>query len=806
MIARLLKEFAALFVVSGPGAGASRLANAAARPQGVAGNAAVVGAPTDMQHLLMLALIVLAGAVIRFWGLGAVGLHGDEKTMALPVMNLVEHGEPLMPSGMFYPRAVAQLYLMAGSVMAFGQSEWALRLPSALCGVLLIMLTWKVGTRFLTPLWNVSLAAAVAFLPDFIEDSQTARMYVFLVTCVAGYLALVFAWERTGRVSYLAAAVVTLLVGIQFHTLAIFAAFLVLFPGLVRGDGRLFWRGVAAFVLIVGGFATINWLIGHAYPQTVESDAGAVMNGPHAAVIPHLKRWWLVLAALPALLVGRWVPGPGRGWLATVLLAGALLAEVALAWHLAVMLTVAGLVLATRAGRNAPVAWDPDAVVRRNSGAAQDADAVVRRDAAVAQDAGTVAGRDTAVARDASAVARRDAAMARNAGAVARRDAAMARDAGAVARRDVSVARDAEALARRNAAAAWNADVLLWRDADALEALGVGAMPGADALVAPVAAAAPGLSGLRLAVFLGVSVAIAVAEGAFLVTHAAGSPKQILGVMLGWPSAWPFIAIADYSVLVMLAAVGSLAGALWLLAHRRAAPDHVLLLMLGVWVPLLMIGFMKWNIPSRYAAAQIVPLLVAGFAAMQWGVASLAKRARMSGRAPWAPAIAPLAFLLVVNPLRVVATVDAGYTSHPDHKGAAEFIARLHPGPRDIIVAEDVLQQTYYLGHVDYWLVNKQVAAPFMHKVNGRWLDFYTDTPLIGTGPELERLVEEPDRGAIYVIGSGENQSDGRSLMRAFGIAEALRSPAFHRVYRGRDGLTEVWKVDPPSPTVARGH
>jgi len=25
-------------------------------------------------------------------------------------MNLVEHGSPLMPSGMFYPRAVAQLY------------------------------------------------------------------------------------------------------------------------------------------------------------------------------------------------------------------------------------------------------------------------------------------------------------------------------------------------------------------------------------------------------------------------------------------------------------------------------------------------------------------------------------------------------------------------------------------------------------------------------------------------------------------------------------------------------------------------
>jgi hypothetical protein len=360
----------------------------------------------------------------------------------------------------------------------------------------------------------------------------------------------------------------------------------------------------------------------------------------------------------------------------------------------------------------------------------------------------------------------------------------------------------------------------------------------------------------RLALFSLVSVAIAVVELAFLVRHAAGSVKQIAGVMLGWPSVWPFISVADYSVVAILAVAGSLACGLWLLAHRRPAPDHVLLLVLGVWVPLLMIGFMKWNIPSRYAAAQIMPLLVAAFAALQWAVGASAlrllrrQRAVAMGRtlapstsyaqgvvpamppvggalapavpvtpaAPIAPDLfasglspvwiacaAVLACLLVVNPMHVAAAVDSGYANHPDHKGAAEFVAALHPGPRDIIVAEDVLQQTYYLGHVDYWLVNKQVAAPFMHSVNGRWLDFYTDTPLIGTGNELARLVEKPNRGAIYVIGSGENQEDGRSLMRAFGISEALQSPPFRIVYRGRDGFTEVWKVDAPTPTVARG-
>jgi hypothetical protein len=643
MIAHLLRELAALFVLTPSRSSAERVGGL--RPEWI------------------LAVIVLAGAVVRFWGLGSVGLHGDEKTMALPVMSLVNEGLPLMPSGMFYPRAVGQLYLMAASIMAFGQSEWAMRLPSALCGVLLIVLTWNVGKRFLTPVWNLALTAAVAFLPSFIEDAQTARMYVFLVTCVAGYMALVFAWERSGRIGYLVGAVVTLFVGLQFHTLAIFASFLVFLPGLLQGDIRKFRAGLIAFAIIVGGFAVINHLISMAYPQSVESEAGAVSNGPHATLVPHVKHLWLVLGALPALGFSFWVLRR-RGVLAPLLLAAALVAEVALAWHMAVLLAVAAVVLARRV----------------------------------------------------------------------------------------------------------------------------------DVLSRP-----------RLTCFFAVSFAIGVSQAAFLLLHSAGSPKQIAGVMLGWPSVWPFIAISGYSAVAMLAVVAALAWGLWLLSQRKPVPDHLLLTILGLWAPLLMIGWIKWNIPPRYAAAQIMPMLVAAFAALQWVGQWIARRSSAAAPAPaWAAAAAAVAAALVVNPIEVVHAVDSGYANHPDHKGAAEYVAHLHPGPHDIIIAEDVLQQTYYLGHVDYWLVNKNVAAPFMHQVHGRWLDFYTDTPLIGTGSELEQLVERPDRGAIYVIGSGENQEDGRGLMRAFGISQALSSPPFRTVYLGRDGLTRVWKVDAPPPTVAK--
>src|SRR6202041_3538603 len=150
----------------------------------------------------------------------------------------------------------------------------------------------------------------------------------------------------------------------------------------------------------------MNHLIPIAYPHGAESsDNGANDNGPHAAVVPHVKHLWSLLGALPALAFSYWVLAR-RSLLAAVLLAAGLLAEAALAWHVALLMTAAALVLGRRAG---------------------------------------------------------------------------------------------------------------------------------------------GLPRPRLAIFFILSFAIAGAEALFLVRHSAGSLKQIAGAMLGWPSVWPFIPIADYS-------------------------------------------------------------------------------------------------------------------------------------------------------------------------------------------------------------------------------------------------------------------
>ena len=254
--------------------------------------------------------------------------------------------------------------------------------------------------------------------------------------------------------------------------------------------------------------------------------------------------------------------------------------------------------------------------------------------------------------------------------------------------------------------------------------------------------------------------------------------------------------------MALLIVVCGLAAGLWRLAHRQRIPDHLLFLTLGVWIPLLQIGCFQWNPEQRYVEGQMLPLLLGAFAIGQWGCATLASRVNVPSLR-MGTAAAALLCILVIDPMRLRAAVNPTYANYPDHQGAAQFVESLHPAPGDIIVAEDPLVQTYYLGHVDYWLEDRREAATFLRKVDGRWVDEYTDTPLIGSGAQLERLVNSRDRGAIYVIGSGENADDRNRVMRGRGIEQALDSPAFHLVYVGRDRLTDVWKVDPPGRSLA---
>jgi hypothetical protein len=599
-------------------------------------------------------VLVLLGALVRFWGLGGWGIEGDEDTMALPVMHILRDGSPLLPSGMFYGRGIAQLYLMAASVATFGETEWAMRFPSVICGLFLIVLAFPLGRRFLSPAWNIAFVASVAFLPGAIVDSQEARMYIFLLASLAGYAILIFEWERNGRVGYLVAAVLVMLIGIQFHTLAVFGAFLVFFPGLRRGDRVKLLQGLAAFVVIVVGFEMISHWISSLYPPRPSAYGVEKLLAARDWGVSQLRASWplfalgVALAAAISWYAVKRVQVRAAAITSGILIFAGLSCQVFLFYHLALLLLLAGSI------------------------------------------------------------------------------------------------------------------VVLRRDRNSLR---------------------------RLAGLLIFSVALAIAQVIVLRSNSGLGLYKVLGLMTGLPSIWCYFNLGAYSPVAGVVLILGTLGACWQLAMGRRIPDYWLFWLLTTWIPLLLLGLFTWYPEPRYTEFALLPFLLCALASLQWIAGpSRAKQA----------ALAIVGCVLIVNPIGAAHVINAGYSIHPDHKGAAAYLKSLQIGPKDIVVVEDVIVQTYYMGRVDYWLLGRNVASQFVQEIDGKIVDIYTHTPLIDSGEALQALIDKPGRGAIYVIGSGEYDEHNRHWMRSYGIFEVMQSKEFKAIFVGRDGLTQIWRVDPP--------
>lgn len=313
---------------------------------------------------LLLALVVAGGALLRFWGLGSIGLHGDEDVMALAARGILETGAPTIPSGMLYPRALPQLYLMALSVAAFGDSEWALRLPSALMGTLMVIIGYFLARRFLPVRWSILLAAAIALLPGMIVLSQTARMYVFYVAFVMLFGVAILRWERTGATKDWLYAVAACIGALLFHSLAVFASLLFFYPGLVKRSRRFLGLGAAGFVICGVVFKLISEWSSAQYFPLVSAPPGApgappeILQNPVGTLEMILATVLIACMAAAAWLAGRSRAGaPERLWFtaAVALLATAAVAAGLIQYHVAGLAWFFGTIFYVRSGRTAGV-------------------------------------------------------------------------------------------------------------------------------------------------------------------------------------------------------------------------------------------------------------------------------------------------------------------------------------------------------------------------------------------------------------------------------------------------------------------
>ena len=606
-------------------------------------------APARNERLLLLAILVLA-AVLRFWELGSFSLHKpDEDTTVLAAAHILEDGTPRFPSGMFYGRAVLHSYLIGASFAVFGESEWSARLPSALCGILAVWLGWLVARRFLTFPWRIAFALALALLPMMIADSQEARMYGFMVAALLGATWQVFRWEEHFAPRHLVFAVLWMLLAIQFQTLAVLGAGVLLFAGLSRGDLRRTLQGGAALVAVGAGYLLIAGWQSRFYPQTVTQEYFPGWNDP-LVVGPEVASGgipWIALAALlavGALLAvvaarGARDAGPAR-WLVAGLIVAALLLQATLHYHLALLCWLAAVV-----------------------------------------------------------IARRQDAMH----------------------------------------AGW-----LWT-----------LLAGA-------------------ALFAVVQFALMVAAGT--------APRQAVGQMSGWPSLWPLLQVAQFSRAAALIVIAGAVVALYRLARHRRISAIWMYFLLTVWAPLVFVGLNAWFVPLRYIEFAMVPLLLTAFVVA----------AGVPTRRQWTVAL-PVA-LLVINPVASWEAVAVGDRS-ADHRGQAQFLKDLPLREDDIVIAEEVLMQKYYLGEVDYWLVSPQVAAQFVVMHDGHHVDQYTHSRLVDSVAALQSVIAGAQGRRVFVIGTA--QAGSRRHNRGVELDAWLEAGNLPVIHEGANG-SRIWFAGEP--------
>src|SRR3989454_306254 len=195
-----------------------------------------------------LALLLALCALLFFLGLGTLGLTDrDEGSNAEAAREMVASGDwitPTLNGALRFAKPILIYWLISGSYLAFGVSEFTARLPSALFGTLLVLMQYAFATRMFGP--TVGLRAALMLLLNF-EVLALGRM------------------------------VLTDMVLVFFTTLSIFCFFLAASPPAGEGRGKRWYWG---------------FYIGMALATLTKGPVGVLV--PLLAVIPYL------------LLTGRW--------------------------------------------------------------------------------------------------------------------------------------------------------------------------------------------------------------------------------------------------------------------------------------------------------------------------------------------------------------------------------------------------------------------------------------------------------------------------------------------------------------------
>jgi 4-amino-4-deoxy-L-arabinose transferase-like glycosyltransferase len=218
------------------------------------------------------ALIAAVCLALFLAGNGRTGLWDrDEPRNAVAVHEMRARGDWLFPTFNGEPRyhkPILSYWLMGLSTAAFGESTAAYRLPSALAGTGVCLLTWLLGRRMFGPRVGFLSALMLAVAPIMVAESKLATTDATLTLWLMGCQLCL--WELGRRDAPRLAAAFWALLALATLTKGPVG------PGLLAVSGSLAWRwgfpaptvwrrlrpkrGLLGFILLVAPWYAIVWL------------------------------------------------------------------------------------------------------------------------------------------------------------------------------------------------------------------------------------------------------------------------------------------------------------------------------------------------------------------------------------------------------------------------------------------------------------------------------------------------------------------------------------------------------------------
>ncbi|MFC2165141.1 glycosyltransferase family 39 protein [Acidobacteriota bacterium] len=155
------------------------------------------------------------------------------------------------------------------------------------------------------------------------------------------------------------------------------------------------------------------------------------------------------------------------------------------------------------------------------------------------------------------------------------------------------------------------------------------------------------------------------------------------------------------------------------------------------------------------------------------------------------------------DPIRTDIISRSGRHEHYDHRGVGEYV-RHFVKDDDLIVANHVVFQYIYAGRVDYWLWSGGPGTwDAWEETADGWKDFYIGARWINNLSDLETLLAKDPARRFWIIAS---PSIHRTDHIKTEIAQFIREEPNRLVFKGKDGMSEVYLWNEDSGQLTGGH